>query len=50
MKVAHFDMLVAQMKLLHRKLSEAETIEEYQKLTKELKELLDLYDKERKGR
>jgi len=48
--MAQIDMLVAQMKLLHRKLSEAKTIEEYQKLTKELEELLVLYDKERKGR
>ena len=48
--MAHFDMLVAQMKLLHRKLSEAKTLQEYQELTEELEELLKLYDQERKGR
>ena len=48
--MAHFDMFVAQIKLLHSKLSEAETLEDFQKLTDDLEELLRLYDLERKGR
>ena len=47
--MAHFDMLVAQMKLFHRKLSKAKNLQEYQSLTKELAELLELYDKEKQA-
>jgi len=46
--MAQFDMLVAQIKQLQRKMDKAETLEEYKTLTNDLKELLELYDEERK--
>jgi len=46
--MAQFDMLVAQIKQLQRKLEKAETLEEFKQLTADLKELLELYDEERK--
>ena len=46
--MVQFDMLIAQIKQLQRKLEKAETLEEYKQLTIDLKELMELYDEERK--
>jgi len=42
------DMFVAQIKQLQRKLERADNIEKFKQLSDDLKELLALYDDERK--
>ena len=45
-----FDMLIAQIKQLESKMDKADTIEEFKRLHADLKELLELYDAEKKSR